>query len=42
MLDGPAHITVAMMCVWTMAVLGEGLVKGQLKTDFAQALHLHI
>jgi len=30
MFDGPAHIVmVAMMCDWTMAVLGEGPVKGQ-------------
>jgi len=30
MFDGPAQITVAMMCDWTMAVLGEGLAKGKL------------
>jgi len=31
MFDGPAHIvTVAMMCDWTLAVLGEGSTKGQL------------
>ena len=31
MFVGPAHIvTVAMMCDWTMDVLGEGPVRGQL------------
>ena len=32
MFDGPAHIvTVAMMCDWTIAVLGEGPARGQLQ-----------